>query len=858
MSTELTTYNDIDYLEEVMKTRFGFKDEGDDSTDDLYSKYWMGQLPNHNRDLITLASYRRAVARFVKIATRKNIPVVFNTKGHSYVTDKENKVVLSAVCKNKDFDSAVGLALHESSHILWTDWDAIKNLMNTYDCKKPWVMPQDIQDEFARLGTIHGSVIREVVKSFENYIEDRRIDDLMIKMIPGYEPYYKALYKKYFGAPIISAGLKSSYYREPTPEAYGFRIVNHINPDSDPKALPGLEEIIKLIDVPNISRLKNTQEVIDVAIEVTRIMIKNIPTPEPEKDDQDENNEGESDETQDGNGSGESGSQEENDPKDDYEDAGDLDDSDPSGGSPAPNDDPNAEPKSDDKNDDVSPEDGNSPNDENDDSNENGGDETDDSDNGSGNEESNDEPEDGDESDENSKGGNADGKDEDIDENNDNNESIDGNESDDGDEETDDESDSTDGESTDSESEDGDSDNDDMTADTDDLTSEDEIEDDEPEEELEDLSKDEEKKLEKVLKTQSDLLEGEVKKNELSKKDAKTLKNIEDAGTTVEHVQGDSKNGVDVYVVRKLNKDIMTTFNISKKSWVGKSVNEKGFEAEIFDESQRAVLKGTRLGKILAKKLQVRNETKVYRSKRKTSGKIDRRLLHQLGIGTSQIFEKINKDQYGNAVVHITIDASSSMNGDPWENTMTSAVAIAYAATQVENLEVIISFRGTFNRLVKLPTKKNSYGEYEYVPLMVIGYDSRKDKFKKIQQLFPYIKTFGITPEGLCYEAVMKDILISMSGKDGYFINFSDGYPNMVNVKIPEYKRMNAYEIAKFNVDKIRNNGIRVLSFYLTDEDEDNPDLTKFKFMYGKDAVNIDVTQVVPLARELNKLFLRK
>ena len=29
-------YNDVDYLNEVMKHRFGFKDEDDDSTDDLY------------------------------------------------------------------------------------------------------------------------------------------------------------------------------------------------------------------------------------------------------------------------------------------------------------------------------------------------------------------------------------------------------------------------------------------------------------------------------------------------------------------------------------------------------------------------------------------------------------------------------------------------------------------------------------------------------------------------------------------------------------------------------------------------------------------------------------------------------
>jgi hypothetical protein len=97
-----------------------------------------------------------------------------------------------------------------------------------------------------------------------------------------------------------------------------------------------------------------------------------------------------------------------------------------------------------------------------------------------------------------------------------------------------------------------------------------------------------------------------------------------------------------------------------------------------------------------------------------------------------------------------------------------------------------------------------------------------------------------------------------MSGKDGYFVNFSDGYPNMINEKLPYSKRMSAEEITKYNVDKIRANGVKILSFYLTDEDDTDPDLTTFKFMYGTEATYIDVTKVVPLARELNKLFIKK
>ena len=826
-------YNDVGYLEEVMKRRFGFHDEDDKSTDDLYSRYWLGNLPKHNRDLITLASYRRAVARFVKIATRKDIPVIFNVKGHSYVTDKQNKVTLSAICKNKEFDSVVGLALHESSHILWTDWEAIKNLMNSYSCKNGWVVPQEMIDEVHRISGIADTnqknvevFIRKLIKEYENYIEDRRIDDKMIKSIPGYEPYYKALYQKYFGSKSISAGLKSSYLRNLDFKSYGFRITNHINPDSDSKALPGLDKIIKLIDVANIGRLDNTQEVIEIAIKVVKTIFKNIPTSESKEQDSDKSQEGE---LQDGEGEGQDGSepsQEENNPMDDYEDGGDLDDSDPNDqpGEPVPSDDNDNE-NNDSDSSDENENDDETNDDENDDKSK------DDKVDKNEFEDSNLDGDDG-EADENKTGG----KDEEGDESTGSVGGANGSLEENGDNDSESGNETEDGKENEDGNESGDTEKDDKP---------------------EDLSDTDKKKLEKELKTQSDMLDGEVDKKDLDAKDAKTLKDIEDAGTTVEHVQGDSKTGMDVYVIRKINKDIMETFDICKKDFIGYEKGERKYDIKIDVDSRDAVLKGTRLGKILAKKLQVRNETKVYKSKRKTFGKIDRRLLHQLGVGTTQIFETINKDQYGHAIVHITIDASGSMNGDKWKNTMISAIAIAYAATQVENLKVVISFRGTYNRITTVGSGRRMKSVNETIPMMVIGYDSRVDKFKKIQQLFPYISTFGITPEGLCYEAVMNDILKSMSGKDGYFVNFSDGYPNMVNDKLPSYKRMNAYEIAKYNVDKIRLSGIKILSFFVVD-DNDTPYMNKFKMMYGSDATHIDVTQVVPLARELNKLFTKK
>ena len=103
-----------------------------------YSSFWLGNDwdtksvwdDEDNKpkgpDLIQLASYRRAISNFVNIVTSQDVPVTFNATGDSY-TDG-NKVVISSKLDDKLFDSTVGLALHEGSHIKLSDFDFLKNL----------------------------------------------------------------------------------------------------------------------------------------------------------------------------------------------------------------------------------------------------------------------------------------------------------------------------------------------------------------------------------------------------------------------------------------------------------------------------------------------------------------------------------------------------------------------------------------------------------------------------------------------------------------------------------------------------------------------------------------------------------
>ena len=69
-------------------------------------------------DHTKLASTQRAISNFVNIVTGKQIPVRFQSADSSY-TDGET-VTIGTKLEGKNFDPAVGLALHEGSHPLVT------------------------------------------------------------------------------------------------------------------------------------------------------------------------------------------------------------------------------------------------------------------------------------------------------------------------------------------------------------------------------------------------------------------------------------------------------------------------------------------------------------------------------------------------------------------------------------------------------------------------------------------------------------------------------------------------------------------------------------------------------------------
>ena len=360
------------------------------------------------------------------------------------------------------------------------------------------------------------------------------------------------------------------------------------------------------------------------------------------------------------------------------------------------------------------------------------------------------------------------------------------------------------------------------------------------------LSDRQKKMLENHFKKQEKFLDGDVQKTQLSKKDKNDIKAIEDSGATYENVGNDiPKNywsgatgkGTKCLVVKKLTQSLIDSNQFSCAS----SYNQGSYSRY---ERYNFVEEGLRLGSMLGRKLQVRGEESQLKFSRQDSGKIDKRLIAELGFGNSNVFSHTLTERYNKAYLHISVDASGSMSGKPWNKAMTSAVAMIKACDMAGNIDVVVSIRTTHGR-----------GNVD-VPLILVAYDSRVDKLIKVKNLFSALQVSGTTPEGLCFEAIQKDLIPGNSNQDSYFVNYSDGQPYYGNNEI-DYCGREAENHTRKQCDKMRAMGISVLSYFINDYDYKD-DRSSFTNMYGKDAEFINPTNMMQVAKTMNKKFLEK
>ena len=79
------------------------------------------------------------------------------------------------------------------------------------------------------------------------------------------------------------------------------------------------------------------------------------------------------------------------------------------------------------------------------------------------------------------------------------------------------------------------------------------------------------------------------------------------------------------------------------------------------EDKQKIVLEGLRLGKMLGRKLQIRGEQRLLKNTRLKSGRIDKRLVAELGFNNESVFHTIDIEKYPDGFLHISLDARGCM-----------------------------------------------------------------------------------------------------------------------------------------------------------------------------------------------------
>ena len=366
------------------------------------------------------------------------------------------------------------------------------------------------------------------------------------------------------------------------------------------------------------------------------------------------------------------------------------------------------------------------------------------------------------------------------------------------------------------------------------------------ESEGEELSERQQKQIKKMFEDQKEMLDGKTKKTKLTKKDQSVVSALSNSNTEMVDTGNTEIGSVKTVVIPSLTAELIE----SKAFPFFRSLDSNSYEYTASwgggKQMIEAIANGFRLGAILGKKLKVRGEEKDLIFTRQNTGKINKRLISELGFGNDSVFSQIQKESFNKANLHISIDGSGSMNGEKFQKAVTSAVAMCKAADMAGNIHVVVDVRYTFNDN----------------PVVVVVYNSKKDKLTKIKSLWKTLRVSGTTPESLCYEAIMKKFLGCVNGEDNYFINYSDGSPwfsaGSRNNREVYYGGERAVRHARKMVKMMKNNGMKIMSYFISGGYMSDSERDTFTKMYGKDASFIDPTNMMNVAKSMNQKFLEK
>ena len=350
--------------------------------------------------------------------------------------------------------------------------------------------------------------------------------------------------------------------------------------------------------------------------------------------------------------------------------------------------------------------------------------------------------------------------------------------------------------------------------------------------------------LEKMLQQQKEFVRGNARKGKLSKADSQKVDayaSVDMEKKVVGANSNFSKKGLPLYVIKGLTESFIDS--------VGSTY---GIRHWVSDYDKRNIEDGINRGKLLAKKLQLRNEERVLKTSRLDSGKIDKRLLHEIGFDNFDIFSKININAYKPSFIHISLDQSGSMGWGLWSSAIQFAAMFATASKYINNIHLVITARSTFSA-----AGKHSYrGNHDHVPYMMTIFDSKKNNINHIRKFFPRMQANQLTPEGLCFDGIMKETLQMAQNTDAYFINICDGEPYLQYSSTGgqfHYQGGEARKHSREQMKRMEAGGVKFITYFIGNR----YDFEKVQECYSDRAIHLEnAGEVHKIATTMNKRLL--
>ena len=276
-----------------------------------FTNYWLDSIDRNlvmsndiessTSDLIYKMKLKRGVDNFVRALSKRDIPVKFMDRWDTAATDFKT-IFIPGNISAKNFDIVIGLALHETSHNMYSvpfldakefaDYLKINQEKLYKHLTKKYRSENDTTYNFE--STLKQTYYKNVFFPILNIIEDRRIDNLVFQVAPGYRGYYQSLYNKYFINRGINDAIKKNKFSKETWDCYIFHLTNFVNPNRKLDTLKYLRWLWNKVDLKNINRLKSSQDVTDLVFEIIEFLETNTIPVEPIVDQDKKQNSGKS------------------------------------------------------------------------------------------------------------------------------------------------------------------------------------------------------------------------------------------------------------------------------------------------------------------------------------------------------------------------------------------------------------------------------------------------------------------------------------------------------------------------------------------------------------------------------------